>query len=37
MLRVFGCDAYTLTPKDNKTKFDPKSKKCIIFLIIKDE
>lgn len=29
MLRVFGCDAYALTPNDNRTKLDPKVKKCI--------
>ena len=27
-LRVFGCTAYPLTPKENRTKLDPTSKKC---------
>lgn len=28
-LRVFGCDAYAHVPDECRTKFDPKSKKCI--------
>ena len=29
-LRVFGCDAYTHIPKDERAKFDSKSRKCIL-------
>ena len=29
-LRVFGCDAYTHIPKDERTKFDSKTRKCIM-------
>ena len=28
-LIVFGCDAYPLTPKVNRSKLDPTSKKCV--------
>ena len=28
-LRVFGCDAYALVPKHQRTKLDPKSKRYI--------
>ena len=28
-LREFGCSAYTHVPKDERTKLDPKAKKCI--------
>lgn len=28
-LRVFGCDAYTHVPKDERGKFDSKAKKCV--------
>jgi transposase InsO family protein len=27
-LRVFGCNAYFLTPKENRSKLEPTSKKC---------
>ncbi|KAL2608965.1 hypothetical protein R1flu_027538 [Riccia fluitans] len=27
-LQVFGCDAYAHTPRENRTKLDPKVKKC---------
>ena len=29
-LRVFGCDAYTHTPKDKRAKFNSTSRKCIL-------
>ena len=29
-LRVFGCDAYGLIPKDEREKLDAKSRKCIL-------
>lgn len=29
MLRVFGFDAYFITSKNNRTKFDTKVKKCV--------
>lgn len=29
-LRVFGCDAYAHIPKDERGKFDPKARKCIL-------
>ena len=29
-LRVFGCDAYSHIPKDERSKFDSKAKKCIL-------
>ena len=29
-LRVFGCDAYAHIPKDERTKFDAKTRKCIM-------
>jgi hypothetical protein len=28
-LRVFGCDAYVHVPKENRSKVDNKSEKCI--------
>ena len=28
-LKFFGCEAYALTPKNQRSKLDPKSKKCI--------
>ena len=34
-LRVFGCDAYVHVPKENRTKLDSKSEKCI-FIGYKD-
>lgn len=27
-LKIFGCTAYTLTPKEHRTKLDTTSKKC---------
>ena len=30
-LRVFGCDAYSHIPKDERGKFDTKARKCILF------
>ena len=30
-LRIFGCDAYSLIPKNQRSKLDPKSK-CIVFV-----
>ncbi|GAA0174548.1 hypothetical protein LIER_27919 [Lithospermum erythrorhizon] len=35
-LRVFGCIAYAHIPKDERTKFDFKSKQCV-FLSFEDE
>lgn len=29
-LRVFGCDAYSHIPKDERSKFDSKARKCIL-------
>ena len=29
-LRVFGCDAFAHIPKDERGKFDPKARKCIL-------
>ena len=28
-LKIFGCEAYALTPKNQCSKLDPRSKKCI--------
>ena len=28
-LKIFGCEAYVLTPKNQHSKLDPISKKCI--------
>ena len=28
-LRIFGCPAYVHVPSDERSKLDPKSKKCI--------
>ena len=28
-LKIFGCEAYALTPKNQQSKLDPISKKCI--------
>ena len=28
-LKIFGCEAYALTPKNQRSKLDPISKKCI--------
>ena len=28
-LRIFGCEAYALLPKDNHRKLEPSSRKCI--------
>ena len=28
-LKIFGCEAYALTPKNKCSKLDPRSKKCI--------
>ena len=28
-LKIFGCEAYALTPKNQHSKLDPQSKKCI--------
>ena len=28
-LKIFGCEAYALTPKNQRSKLDPRSKKCI--------
>ena len=30
-LRIFGCDAYSLIPKNQRSKLDPKSK-CYVFV-----
>ena len=27
-LKIFGCEAYALTPKNQCSKLDPRSKKC---------
>eukprot|EP00253_Pinus_taeda_P022018 PITA_22018 len=35
-LRVFGCDAYVHVPKENRTKLDSKSEKCIFIGEVKD-
>ena len=29
ILKIFGCEAYALTPKNQHSKLDPRSKKCI--------
>ena len=29
-LRVFGCDAYAHVPKDERSKFDSKARKCVL-------
>jgi hypothetical protein len=29
-LRVFGCDAYVLVTKENRSKLDKKAEKCIV-------
>ena len=29
-LRVFGCDTYAHVPRDERTKFDSKARKCIL-------
>ena len=29
-LKIFGCEAYALTPKNQRSKLDPRSKKCIL-------
>ena len=29
LLQIFGCEAYALTPKNQRSKLDPRSKKCI--------
>lgn len=36
-LRVFGCEAFALVPKEKKTKLDHKSKCCIFVGYGKDE
>ena len=28
-LKIFGCEAYALTPKNQRSKLDPRSKKCV--------
>ena len=28
-LRIFGCEAYALVPKDDRRKLKPRSRKCI--------
>ena len=28
-LQIFGCEAYTLVPKDNRRKLDSRSRNCI--------
>ena len=28
-LKIFVCEAYALTPKNQRSKLDPRSKKCI--------
>ena len=28
-LRIFGCEAYTLIPKDDHRKLEPRSRKCV--------
>ena len=28
-LRIFGCEAHTLIPKDDRCKLEPRSKKCV--------
>ena len=28
-LRIFGCEAYTLIPKDDRRKLEPRSRKCV--------
>ena len=27
-MKIFGCEAYALTPKNQRSKLDPRSKKC---------
>jgi hypothetical protein len=31
-MRIFGCDAYALISKDQHSKLDPRSKKCLCWL-----
>ena len=28
-LKIFGCEAYTLIPKDDREKIEPRSRKCV--------
>ena len=28
-MKIFGCEAYAVTPKNQRSKLDPRSKKCI--------
>ena len=28
-LRIFGCEAYALIPKDDRRKLEPRSRKCV--------
>ena len=28
-MKIFGCEAYALTPKNQRSRLDPRSKKCI--------
>ena len=32
-LKIFGCEAFEHIPKENRTKLDDKSMKCIFFAI----
>ena len=29
-LRIFGCESYALTPKDDRWKLEPRSRKCVL-------
>ena len=31
-LRIFGCEAYALIPKDDRRKLEPRSRKCVFLM-----